>query len=174
MAKQKETLIDRFANRAYATLIQSAINTLSFVQINTGINIHDKVAWVIHRIGYDLPTGALGELQTQADTWQAALTVSDQLTSLSPVQSSVIDRIELNMHIIAAGTGARMVALPIEHDFTNLPGGGHITPAAPLYVALQTAGFVAVSEVKTIIDYSIIPISSENYWDLVEATRVVT
>ncbi|MBA7586008.1 hypothetical protein ES708_28004 [subsurface metagenome] len=70
----------------------------------------------------------------------------------------------------ATGT---ILRLPIERDFSDLPGKGVIITPKPLYVAVKALGFVAPAVVSCRIYYTVLELAADEFWELVQASRIV-
>jgi hypothetical protein len=66
------------------------------------------------------------------------------------------------------------VPQPQTLDFSTLPGTGIIVPADNLYVGIKgtTCGAAGLASIR--IYYTVKALKTEEYWDLIEARRVMT
>lgn len=168
MAKGKA---DLFVNMAFGSVLESAANTLTFSEIQTGLSIFEKVAWVIHRIQYY--SYSLGLLLAEEDTIMAALVVSNKLSALDLSDPAVIDMVEWGVLYHGTPANATDLVKPMERDFTTLPGGGLIIPPRPLYVAGIGNSLASASSTYMRIFFTHKALSADEYWELVEARRMV-
>lgn len=74
---------DRFANVFTAEVTMTGANVLSFVEMNFGITLRDRVAIVIDQLFWFPSLGAIAEMTTSGDFIRGAITVSDQPATLN-------------------------------------------------------------------------------------------
>ncbi len=144
MAKSK----DIYSNKAYGTVTESAANTLTFSEIRTNVSIFEKVAWIINRIEWYAPTATLQALTTNQDSIKMALTASQNITSLSLSNPSVIDLFDLYLKVVGAAATSMWSKMPFVREFSSLPGGGIIVAPRPLFVAAQGDNLAAGVQVE--------------------------
>ncbi len=164
---------DKFVNKAFAQLYTTAANTLSFQEIQTGMAMFEKVAWIIHRVLWFLGSSHNTELAGAGDSCTMAVVGNNQMAGLTLRDQAVYDLLELqpvNMGVPATG---ELLKSPYVSDLTNLPSGGIIIPPRPLYIALTTLGYAAVANVSCRIEFTYKELKGDEYWELVEATRII-
>jgi hypothetical protein len=163
---------DTFANQAVITATESAANTLTFKKLETGVSLFDKVAWIIHRIEYFFFMNATN-WNGADDNLSMAIVAANNLTALSLTDPNVLDLFQVSRQDY--GTAASMVPgfRPTVKDFATLPGGGLITVPNPIYGAVQGSGLVAAQTVYIKFFYSVLELKVEQYWELVEARRII-
>jgi hypothetical protein len=173
MAEKKSSgIADNYANKFFGQATESAANTLTFAEINTGQNIFDKRAWILHRIEWYFTKENWAALIDGADALQAALVSSNQITSLNANSAMCIDLAEISIrHQTAVGFGN--LVSPYIRDFSTLPGGGLIISARPLYVAVQGASLAAAQTVRVRGYFSQIDMTPSDYLDLLDFYRLV-
>jgi len=164
--------IDIFVNRASVKVVQTSINTLVFNKLDTSISLHEKVAWIIHRIEYWIDKGTIAQLLAIGDLIWVGFTSSDQLSDLNPDRAAMIDARMYLTQVVGAAADFEIVECPIISDFTTFPGGGLLTPPEPLYLGLFTYSLTAVATLRARIYYTMKQLTKEDYWDLVETTRL--
>lgn len=173
----KASVTDRFANMATINNIESAANTLTFKKLETSFGTFEKVAWIIHRIEYYLNSPSTAWNGTD-DTLTVALTVSNSIASLitgaAITDPAIIDQVAFGRFDWGAAASGIMVEKPFVHDFTSMPSGGLIIPPAPLYGAIQGSGMASVGLCTQRIYYTIKQLATDEYWELVEARRLLT
>jgi len=169
MAESRK-IADKFVNTAYALAQESAANTLTFQEIQTGMSVFEKVAWVIHAIEYHIPASSVGLLIDAADSIDVALTVSNTMTQISPQIAAVVDTIQFGPGLTA--TRVDWIS-PKIHDFTTWPGGGLIIPGKPVYAAIKSGSLASAAQVDLRIRFTYRPLKAEEYWELVEASRII-
>jgi len=176
MATSKK-VSDAFANMATITCAESAANTLTYKKLETSFGTFEKIAWVIHRLEYYF-NGLSSNFNGADDTLLVALMTGNSRTSIGTgstfTDPQVIDICSfLRMDFGTAASG-NLVMRPFTKDYSDLPSGGLIVPPTPLYGAIQGVGLAAASECIIRIYYTIKELSTEEYWELVEARRLLT
>ena len=164
---------DVFPNKAVIYCEESAVNTLTYVQLATNISTFEKVAWIIHRIEYKLSDTTLYEFTAETDKLSMAVTRTEVADALEVNKPEIIDMVMFAIQNYGTPANAEMVMRPYVRDFSTLPGGGLITPASPLYGAIHGAGLAAVGAAWITIYYTLKHLKTEEYWELLEATRLV-
>ena len=164
---------DKFVNKAYADVVESSANTLTFKEIQTGLAMFEKIAWVVHRIRWYPVIATVLELNAETDYVNFALVGNNKMTSLAIGDQACYDLMTLMCSLTAAGVSSEIVRLPYVADFSNLPGKGLIIPPRPLYVAIQGSGMAAPAQVRVVIEFTHLQMKGDEYWELVEALRIV-
>lgn len=165
---------DKFANQALIRCVESALNTLTFKKLETGISLFDKVAWVISRIEYLLGVANFGYFNATADTLAFGITTVDTLTTLDIANSAVVDYNYVGRLDLGAAASGAFAFQPFVKDFSQLPGGGLIMPPNPIYLAAVGSGLTAATTVVAKLFYTQIQLKPEEFWELVEARRMIT
>lgn len=166
MAKVTRSL-DKFSNKLYASVTMSAANTLTFAEIETGIEAFSKQAWIIHKLDYFF-SNAIGNLLLASDDYiEIALTSNNQMTALNLNNAGVVDKFQVN------GTHTTYES-PFTRDFTTLPGGGLIIAPRPLYLAMNSASIASAGSAQVRGYFTVIPeMSPDEYLDLVDYYRII-
>ena len=164
---------DMFANRAYGSVTETAANTLTFNEIQTGVAIFEKIAWVIHAIDYHVPVAAWNELSGDDDEVIMGLCVSNQITSTALNQMAIVH--QLRVGSMASGTVGNLETRDLirRSEFSSWPGGGLIIPPSPLFAFAQGASLAAAVSVDLLIYYTHMALKADEYWELVESRRLV-
>lgn len=175
MAKAKE---DTYANVATITVIESAANTLTFKKLETGISLQEKVAWLISRIEYYLSNTFASLFGAASDIAHMGLSVTNLATTYASYASftdpALLDKQTVELaNFAAAGTGI-FITKPMIKDLSTLPGGGILVPPAPLYGWAQGEGIGAAISLVIKLYYTQIPLTVDDYWQLVEARRFLS
>jgi hypothetical protein len=152
----------------------SAANTLTFASVQAGVGIMDRVAWILHRIEYYFSVACLNELQATTDTLDVALTVSNQLTSLSLRDPNIITMIDLVPLVHGAATSTELQQQPYIREFMELPNNGILIIPAPLYIGMVTAGFVSAYTCTARYFYTQIELGDADYLSLVQSRRLIS
>jgi len=167
---------DRFANLASLLTTETGANTLTFskLQLSTPL-MQTKSAMVLHRAEYYFYTADMQtNLNGTGDEVNAALTISSSLTSLNPSQAEVLDKVTLVRIDYGVAASGLIVNMPFVKDFTNLPGGGLLIPADTLALGVYGVGCAGANSVQCRLYYTILELSPSDYWDLVEARRIMS
>ncbi len=164
---------DKYVQKAFAAVTMSAANTLTFSEINTGMAMFEKIAWVIHRIQYFPSMASIQELLANTDFLQMAVVGNSNMVSLSLRDQAVYDYHE--MLAVVSGTPATgfILTRPVVKEFMGLPGGGLLVPPRPIYIAMDSGGFGAAGVCNARIEFTYKKLKADEYWELVEATRII-
>jgi hypothetical protein len=166
---------DQFANYAVISNTESAANTLTFKKLETGISLSEKVAWVVNRAEYFLSEAAIPTLFNGTnDTLNFGLSVSSSFTVITPAEATIIDFNTITRLDFGAAASGWMIQRPWVKDFSNLPGGGILVPPVPLYAYSMGTGLASASVMVTRLYYTLLQLSVDQYWELVETRRVLS
>lgn len=171
---EKKKAADQFANIAYLSVTESAANTLTFAQLQMATMMMDaKYALIIHRAEWFI--GDLASLNSSTDRINIALTLTDRITDIGDQsQPEVLFYQRIARFDLGAAATGNFVDFPKSRDFTNLPGTGILVPADRLYIGIQGAGAAAAMQVNMRLYYTVKELETADYWDLIEARRVMT
>ena len=164
---------DQFANQAVITLTESAANTLTFKKLETGVSLFEKVAWLISRIEYFFTPGDFSYFNGTGDALTVALTTTSSITSLPITDATVLDIFQLTRLDFGTAANAIMTELLRYKDLSALAGGGLLVPPNPIYGAIQGSGLSTAATVYLKIFYTVITLEPAQYWELVEARRII-
>lgn len=164
---------EKWANIAFLSVTESAANTLTFAQLQLANNLlSEKAALIIHRAELTLDDT---QLNSSGDYIDVCLSVSDRITPISDLSQPELlyfySRQRVDFGTAASGA---LKDFPIMLDFSTLPGGGLLVPADRLYIGIKGTGCAAESNAKMRLYYTILPLKTEDYWELIEARRVMT
>jgi hypothetical protein len=169
---------DVFANYASITCTETAPNTLTYKKLETGISTFDKLAWIINRIDYDLRGILVAQFNGDGDEEYVAITAGNSLTTLMSgkmqTDPTVIHGLTMGRSDLGAAATGMFNIMPKTFNFADLPGGGIIIPPTSIFLAVQGSGLVAAATVYCRIYYTIRELKAEDYWELVEARRVIS
>jgi len=163
---------DKFANKFYATVTESAADTLTFKEIQTNVDVFSKSAWVLHRLEYYVAAATMDLIQENLDSLQLALTSSDKMAAIDLSNSGVIDYCEFES-ILQTAVGFSYVQMPLTRDFSILPGGGLIIAPRPLYLAVDSTALGAAATVAVRGYFTQLSLSADEYLELVDFYRIV-
>lgn len=169
---------DTFANIAAIECLESAAATLTYKKLETGIAVFEKVAWLISRVEY-MNNGLLAAVMNgNGDAILMALTVSNLLSTLGDGNLQKAQEILHGLSITRADFGTAANAIlseqPFIYDFSGLPGGGILVPPTAIYLAVQGVGTVSATTGWARIFYTTKSLTTEDYWQLVEARRIIS
>lgn len=168
---------DKFSNIAYLSVTESALNTLTFARLDiaTGALLGEKkFGMIIHRASYGISPASWAYFNGTVDFLTYALTVSNNLSTLGDSMPEVVDSGSLMRIDLGVAASGGFHHGPIVHDFSELPGGGLIVPVDRLYLAAVGSGLSAASSVAARLYYTMLELSQADYWDLVEARRIIS
>lgn len=157
--------VDVFPNRAFVSITMSGPNVLTFTPIRFGVGVFQGVALVLHKLAYFPSRDSLSELQANTDRIMMALTNRDDLVAIEASQQNVL----ANKQAIGVGAALDVIMMPIEDDFSNLPGGGLIIPANPLFLAMHSEGAVAALSMDFVMYYTFRELSDSDYIELIQS-----
>lgn len=173
----KGKMQDKFANIASIAVTESAANTLTYKKLETGVSMFEKYAWIINRVDYFFDPAA-ANFNGTGDTLAIALMANNVRTSIQTSATfqdmAVLDMIWVSRQDYGAAATAILHYSPFTKDFSSLPGGGLIVPPAPLYGAAQGSGLVSAATVVIKMYYTILELATDEYWELVEARRLLS
>lgn len=159
---------DNFANVIYDAVTESGANTLTFEEINVGLNIFDKVGMVIHLIEY---SNHINLLQADDDSITFGLTQSNGWTTVDPSESSIITYEDFSIAGFGTAANALQRQTPYVRDFSTLPGGGILVTPKPLYLFAKGTNLGSAATVKVRIYFTIMKLKPEEYFELLEARQ---
>ena len=157
---------DQYANIAYTLVNQTAANTLFFQSIQLAVGLFQGIAMVLHRIYYMPFVAALRELVAATDSMTLAVTSSNRLAVIQDTNDpAIIDSWRWSCIGVPVGT----METPYIRDFTNLPGGGKLIAANPIYGAMMSSGFGAVQGAAIKLEFTFIELADRDYMELIQA-----
>lgn len=166
---------DLYANIAYMEVQESAINTLTWARLQLASSLmSEKAALIIHRADIQLDTNST-VLNGSADLLSMCVSVSDRITDIRDMsQPEILMSLAYQRNDYGAAASGVIAKTPEVLDFSSLPGSGIIVPADNLFVGVQGVGDAAVGTARVRIYYTVKALKNEEYWDLIEARRVMT
>jgi hypothetical protein len=164
---------DQFANLAVITVTETAANTLTFKKLETGISLFEKVAWIVHRIEYNVQVLAT-VFDGTGDRLIIGLTATDQLTAISEANNAVLDYISIQRSDWGTAATSIIQFRPYLKDLSTLPGGGLIIPPNPVYLGAVGTGLASATTTVARLFYTTKTLSPDEYWELVEARRIIS
>lgn len=165
---------DKFANYAIITVTESAANTLTFKKLETGISLNEKVAWVLNRVEYLVSGLTATNFNASNDYFNWGLSLSNAWSNPNIDENTIVDYNSVIRLDFGAAASGRFLFSPIIKDFSSLPGGGVLVPPTPFYLYAQGNGLVGALTVTSRIHYTLKQLKVDEYWELVEARRVLS
>jgi len=174
MAKQTSPSSDVFPQYFGLTTVESAANTLTFQQLQTGGQLFEKRALIIHRLDYVLSLATWNLLLATGDLVEFGISLSNLLTTIPITDPNVVDLYQVKRNSDGTAASGWDSHSPLVRDFSMLPGGGLIVPAFPIYgfirgTSLASPGTMAVRGYFTIKE-----LNPQDYVELIQALRVIT
>ncbi len=173
-----KTSNDEFANVATITVTETGANTLTWKKLETGISLTEKVAWIINRVEYFVTGNVSTDFNAANDRLFVALSVAQTaatlVTAAAYVDPTILDLYVLSREDIGAAASGLLMERPYIKDFSTLPGGGIIVPPTPLFMGAQGVSLANAQTVVVKMYYTLINLSTDQYWQLVEARRVIS
>ncbi len=166
--------MDQFAQYLAITIVESAANTLTFAQVQTGGFLFERRAMIIHRIAYLQSVATAALLLDGADRLEFGLSVNNTLTTIAWTDPNVIDLIQQNVFDIGTPASSQLHNHPIVSDFSAMPGGGLIIPAFPIFGFIRGTSIAAAATVVMRAYYTIKELEASEFIELVEASRIIT
>lgn len=111
---------DRFANVFTVDNLMAGVGTLTFQELNFGIQLRDRIAVVVDEIYLYIGNGVMQEFTTASDTLAMALTVSDQVTNIFANNLSdrrILYMSELQRQDFGTAAGAQFIKMPLKESF---------------------------------------------------------
>lgn len=165
---------DQFANQAIISMVESAANTLTFKKLESGISISDKVAWVINRVEYFSSDFQDTNFNGKDDLALFGLSVSNSWSAATLTETTIIDFNAVYRRDFGTAATGLFQTMPIVKDFSQLPGGGILVPPVPLYGWVSSSGVVNAITVVARLWYTLLTLTVDQYWELVEARRIIS
>lgn len=160
----KSRTLDKYTNRAFATITQSAANTLTFEQLRFAVGIFQGVAVKICAIHYYPDNTTVRECVAATDYLEFGLTLSNKLTQLDPLDQAVLGL----RRFTGVAAAVEIFKNPVVIDFSNFPEGGILVPANPIYMAMQTGGYVAAGLARAQVFFTFVELADSDYLELLQ------
>lgn len=162
---------DRFSNLASIVVVESAANTLTFVELLTGISLGLGIGMLIDQIDYYPSIATVEDLVATGDRIRMALTTSNAGSNLNVSDNRVIHMAQLMVEPIvgSAASGGSPFKTPIIHQFFP----PMIVAAPRLYGAVQGASLAAAGNITVRLYFRYITLTSQEYLELAETFILV-
>jgi hypothetical protein len=165
--------VDKFANMALITTVESAPNTLTFKKLETGISMTEKVAWVISRVEYIMGCFKASQFAQDGDQVEYGLSLSNAWATPQVVETTIIDYNLVTLGLWSS-VGVKLTREPHEKSFASMPSGGIIVPPTPFYAWVKGTALTSAVTLSCRIWYTLLPLAIDQYWELVESRRVLS
>lgn len=162
---------DKFANMALMKVVESAANTLTFLKLETGISINQKVAWLLSRVEYFLGTYGAATFNGDGDSVACGLSVGNSWTTPAMNEKAIVDIFSATRYDYGAAASGFVIKDPVIRDLSTLPSGGLLVPPAPFYAFVKGVGLALPVTVYIRIYYTTIDLTTEDFWELAESFR---
>lgn len=167
-----KSVAGEYTSQAVFQLAESAANTLTFEKLETGLSVYDKVGWVVQRLDF-MPAGLPSVMNGSGDTLTCALTMTNQLTSLSAEDPAVLAMYQESRWDFGTAASAGLVRRPFVLDFTGLSGGGLLILPNPIYLGIVGSGLSSTCTVVVRMYFKAIEMSDQDYFNLVQARQLL-
>ena len=111
------------------------------------------------------------------DTVTVGLVLSNIGTNYATLSSyadpALVDRLSIERCALGTAASGLFVLKPVVKDLSSLPGGGLLIPPTPLFGFAQGSTCDEAASIIIKIFYTIIQLEISQYWELVEARRVI-
>jgi len=168
---------DQYANRFNVHVAEASVGVPSFVEVPTYASAFSKEAFVIHRLEYWIQNSHFNQLVADADRIMMALTTANHYTTLNAAAAfpdpGIVDLCEVFSHLIGTAANALIQTFPIIKDFTNLPGGGLIVPARPIFVGVMSSGVATGISIDVRGYFTKLELKDNEFLELLDAYRMV-
>lgn len=162
---------DIYANLATIRVTESGANTLTFVELLTGISLGQGIGLLIDSLEYHLDAGVLADMAAAGDAFTMALCTNQTMTSLNPENPGLVHttRIQMDGVIGTPASSGKFSISPIVYQF--FPS---IIIAAPrVYAAAAGISLASAGGFRMRIYFRYITLSSQEYLELAETFLLV-
>lgn len=163
---------DKYVNIAVARVDFGAAGNCESTLLPTAININEKIGWVIHRIHAQLSITGASLTAGNILTWGLSSAAPPDGITYGGLRQPYIHT--MHKYIVPAtmvGAVGIIREEPIIDDFTSLPGGGRLVPPTPLYAYGDNIGVAVPGYVEIRVEYTQLPMTTDDFWDMVETYR---
>ncbi len=179
----KSKVSDQFANIAYLKHVQIGVGTLEFARLDivSGALLGDKKFGLLLQRAEFYLSDRQGISFVEDDHWKFGLCVTDAIADTGLHHPEILCQLDQTGMLLQAPGGAvnDIVLFPILQplvlDFSAF--GGILVPADRLYLYNDTSGaalLVAGPTVECRLFYTTMELSTEQYWELIEARRIIS
>lgn len=170
MPSGRGKITDKYANSLNIEVEMSAANTLTFKQVNIGLPLYEKAAFLLHKVQFYI-TAYHASLLASADSLEMALVNDNSITTITPERENVY--CYMKKQAIDQGTPANFLieTTPFCVDYSGFPNGGLLIPIYNLYGAMTTAGYANAAEGIIKVYFTVVQLNAAEFWELVESYR---
>lgn len=165
-------MADKYANQGFITLTPT-MNVLSFAELATFVSIFEKKAFLISRVEYVFSLACMLQFDAETDVVTYGLCTSNSIASAAIGEPQIFDYNRLQEILTAAGVSSHLVQQPFVKDLSTLPSGGLLIPSRPIFLYMVSEGWTIAGELWARIYFTVVDLKADEYWELVEATRLV-
>lgn len=162
----KKVKADVFANSALATVTIAVADTLTFQQINMAVGLFQGVAMNLHKIEWWPSMAACRQIVAASDNLHMALTTTNRLTTIQDITDPAIVAMKA---VVGIGVAVERYELPLIQSFEDLPSGGRLIPAQPLFLAADTSGFSAGVTINAVLYFTFHTLADADYLELLQS-----
>ncbi len=162
-----------YVSQAVLTCTESAINTLTFAKLESGLAPLERIGWVIQRVDFKVTSSSLLAFNASGDLLRFALTVSGSLTALNDNDPAIVALKSLARIDIGAAATGMYIDNTFSYDYSQLMGGGLLTLPTPLYLGVVGSSLTAVATVTARIYFYPIEMSTDDYFNLVQSRQIL-
>lgn len=163
---------DIYANQGHIQVVPT-LNALTFAELATFVSVFEKKAFIITRIDYFFTVATLQEFDAETDWLMFGLSTSNTFNTPTLAVPQIIDFNQFILNMSAAGVSSHFIHEPFVKDLSTMPGGGLIVPSRPIFAWMLSSGFSAPGQMNVRIYFLVKDLKADEYWELVEATRLV-
>lgn len=171
MAKAKT---DMYANVIRGNVAETGATDGGYTKIDLGLGLMNRQAMLLYRFETDIDEVSTGLIASSGDKAYIGLVAST--TTLADVQyenaQSVICRQAVIYKEVGTEANWHFINGPRTTDFTGLPGGGLLIPAAPLYVSCITVSTVATPYFRFQLFFTLMDVSDADYIEMLQSRGV--
>lgn len=163
-----KTQVDKYSNVIISQVVESAANTLTFQQLPQITTLLEKKAYLVNRIVYEQASAFFTELKADAESAYYGLALSNAFSAPLLSEASIFD---YNRDYCRTQTavGYDIARSTVIKDYSTLPGGGILIPTRPVYLYVKGANLANPLTLNCRIYFTIVDLSPEDFWDLVES-----
>jgi len=148
---------DRFANVFSAEVVMTGANVLTFVEMNFGITLRDRVAIVIDQLWWFPTASMITEMTSTGDLIRASVGVSDQPTTILPDDRRFLSIQEWHRLDFGTAAGGQILEIPtVQTFFPPL-----IALPNRLFLGLITAGLASAGTMRLRMHFRTVSITQD-------------
>ncbi len=165
-------MADKYANQGFINLVPT-LNALSFAELATFVSVFEKKAFLIHRVEYAPATTSILEFDSEVDSMVFGLCTNNTWSIPTLGEPAIFDFNSVVTSLTGAGVSSHLVHTPWVKDLSTVAGGGMLVPSRPIYFWMKSEGWAAAGAMGCRIYFTVVDLKAEEYWELVEATRLI-